>query len=315
MTAQIGVNSFGSSLNYVLSDNATFTGRSGSESSAVAPFTASAPAGQWNMGLARTRWWKTAAQIGGGNTRAGFMRASEHSRSAAYGLFVAKNRLIPGTEDTFVGSTVVTAHIGWANATLAGQAEDIIITGNDLRYLRGRAWAPASMTAAAAGTPNPSYRRQAFIGNVCERIGSDPQPFYSLGEDISATMSYNIIEGNSFIGDRANTLYSDPLPTTAGETNTLLNQAFVNRVANNAFDWLPTKHDDFNDPQSATQRGGGSNTGYRPQMIEAWSMLYGVGHEANVDTRRGTAGAPNNFALEYSGLRTITSSVTTIAPL
>ncbi len=147
-------------------------------------------------------------------------------------------------------------------------------------------------------------RRHAVIGNIVERIGNDPQPLWSIGEDTSATMSYNIIEANTTVGDRTNTFYSDPVPTTLAETDSLLNQAFVNRIANNALDLLPSKHDMFADPttQSVRAAAGVSNpTGYRPQMIEAWSMIHGVGHESNFDA--GRAGI-TSYALEYAGLRT-----------
>ncbi len=312
MTLEIGVNSLVSSCIPII-NNVTVRGRSGSESSATAPFTATATTGQYNMALANTRWWKTAATIGGGNTRVGLMRACEHSRQVSNFLIAVKNRFMLVSEDSFVGATVISAFSAWASPTLAGQVEDIVVAWNDIRGLRGRAFTFGFLPAATAGTPNPSVRRNVLLGNVFERIGADPQPFYSIGEDASATMSYNIIEANTGVGDRTNTFYSDPLPTTIAETNSQLNQAFVNRVANNAFDWLPTKHDDFNDPTTSTLRG--TANGYRPQMIEAWSMFYGVGHEANVDTRRATAGFPGLFPLEYSGPRTSTGYTAALAPL
>ena len=312
VTLEIGVNSLISSC-IVTMNTVTVRGRSGSESSGTAPFTAAPAAGQCNMALANTRWWKTAAAIGGGNTRLGLVRACEHSRQITSFGCAVKNRFMSGTEDGFVGSTVISAFSAWGSPTLAGQAEDLVLAWNDVRALRGRFFSFGILPAATAGTPNPSVRRSVIIGNVVERIGSDPQPLYSIGEDASATMSYNIIEANSFVGERTNTIYSDPLPTTIAETNTQLNQGFVNRVANNAFDWLPTKHDDFNDPSVSTLRA--SANGYRPQMIEAWSMLYGVGHDGNVDTRRATSAFPGLFPLEYSGARTSTGYSGALSPL
>lgn len=312
LTLEIGVNSLISNCT-VLMNNVTVRGRAGSESSGTVPFTASPAVGLCNMALANTRWWRTAAAIGSGNTRLGLVRACEHSRQISSFGCAVKNRFMSFSEDSFVGSTVVSAFSAWGSPAVAGQAQDLIVVWNDVRALRGRFLNFGVLPAAIAGTPNPSIRRNVVIGNVVERIGNDPQPFYSLGEDASTTMSYNIIEGNSFIGERTNTFYSDPLPTTIAETNSQLNQAFVNRVANNAFDWLPTKHDDFNDPTTATLRG--TANGYRPQMIEGWSMLYGVGHEGNVDTRRATAAQPGNFPLEYSGARAITSSTAMVPPL
>ena len=309
MTLEIGVNSLVSSCIPIF-ENVTVRGRAGNEASSTAPFTASAPAGQYNMALANTRWWKTAAQIGASNTRVGLMRGCEHSRQVSNFLCAVKNRLMSGTEDTFVGASVVSAFSSWALPTVAGQVEDLVVAWNDVRSLRGRFFGFGTLPAATAGTPNPSVRRNAVIGNVVERIGSDPQPFYSIGEETSATMSYNIIEGNTFVGERTNTFYSDPVPTTILESNTQLNQAFINRVAGNAFDWLPTKHDDFNDPETSGVRG--SADGYRPQMVAAWSMLYGVGHEGNFDARREGG---DLFPLQYSGPRSTAGYAAPLAPL
>ena len=300
----------GSSSTYNMVDNCIVRSKAGQEASGTAPFTAAAPAGFWNFGIVRSRWWRTSAAIGNANARPGLVRATETQRTVNSSLIAVKNRLISSSEDGFIGSATFTAFGAWPAATLVGQSEDFIIAYNDIRNLRARAVVFAAVSGAIAGTPNNSIRRNAFIGNVVERIGTDPSPFYGLGEDASATMSYIIIEGNSFVGDRSNTFYSDPLPVTLADTNAMLNQAFVNRVANNAFDWLPTKHDDFNDNSSATLRG--TSNGYRPQMIEAWSMLYGVGHEANVDTRRTGSSL---FPLEYSGPGTLTDYAGAIAPL
>jgi hypothetical protein len=313
LTVEHGTNVL-SATTYNFNDNAIFRAKAGQEANTTAPFSTATPAGQYNLGFTRCRWWRSGVNIGSGSARVGLFRANEHSRTVNGFLIALKNRLIGNVEDGFVGmGALATIFTGWPSATLAGQAEDIVVKWNDIRFLRGRAWSPGLLPAATAGTPNPSNRRQVFMGNICERIGGDPQPFYALGEDVSATMSYNIIEGNTFVGDRSNTLYSDPLPTSIIDTNSQRNQAFVNRVANNAFDWLPTKHDDFNDPTTATLRG--TANGLRPQMIEAWSMLYGVGHEGNVDTRRATAASPNNFPLEYSGARTVTGYTGAFAPL
>ena len=307
-TLQMGTNSItNSSSLYTLCDEMTFTNKAGQETNTVSSFSAPPPAGQWNFALTRSRWFATGITISAANTKAGIVRNCAASRQIATVLFAVKNRSISALEDSFVTTaTLAGAFFGaWGAATLPGQVEDIIIAWNDIRALRGRAWAPGVLPAVVAGTPNPSIRRNVFLGNVCERLGTDPQPFYSLGEDESRTMSYNIIEGNTCVGDRANTLYSDPFPITLADVNSQLNQAFVNRVANNALDRMATKHDDFNDPTALAVRtaaGGQPGNGCRPQMIGAWSMLYGVGHESNYDGRR-AAGSINDFLLEHIGPR------------
>ncbi len=288
-----------STVIYWLLDNIEVRGKSGQETNSVAPFAPSVPAGQWNIAATRVKWWRSGSRLYGTTLRVNLARACEASRRVE-ALAAFRHRFISSSEDTS-GPTNENGIGGWGSVTDIGAAEDVIVAFNDLRSMRGRAWQPQALAAATAGTPNPSYRRLVFQNNVCERIGSDPQPFWSLGEDESATMSYIVIEGNSFVGERSNTLYSDPLPTTNTETNSLLNQAYVNRVANNAYDWLPTKHDDFADPQTQTVRtaaGVTGATGYRPQMIEAWSVTYGVGFEGNYDAGRTGSGS---FAFEYPG--------------
>lgn len=288
---------------YVFVHDAEVTGKPGSEASATAAFPAAAPAGNWNVASTRSKWWKTGVTIGStGNGRCGLFRANEHSRPTA-GLAFVRNRFVGGSEDPFVGAAVLNGFVSWPGATALGQAEDVIAAYNDFRAVRGRVWSAAIVPAATASTPNPSMRRNVFLGNVCERIGNDPQPFYSIGEAASLTISYNIIEGNSFVGERANTNYSDPTPVTLADTNTQANQAFVNRVANNYFDWFPSKHDAFDSPAALAVRstaGVVNPTGYRPQMVAAWSHIYGVGHEANVDAGR-TGG--NSFLIEHYGRR------------
>ena len=213
---------------------------------------------------------------------------------------IVKHRFISAEEDGVLSSSAVfDAIVGTAQNTAAiEQVEDNIIAFSDFRWLRGRALnGNPTATAAAAGTPNKSLRRMLWLNNVFEKTGpTTDAPFYAIGEEDSLTMSYNIVEGNSLVGDRTNGFYSDPFPTTVAETDTLLNQAFVNRFANNYVSWQPTKHDAFYDTTTATLRGNGN--GYRPHMVEAWSYVYGVGHEGNCE-----GGADRSFPLEYHGLR------------
>lgn len=285
-----------SSALYNALDNVELRGKSGSEANGTVPFLGVA-AGKLPLNAVRSRWWKSGSTFTGSTQPIGLLRNCEFSRVAS-GTAVLGGRFIPAAEDGIV-SGAINGISGPSVGTL-GAHEDVIVTGVDLRSIRGRAWTPIPLGAATAGTPNQSYRRLVFANNLCEKIGTDPQPLWSMGEDESATMAYLIVEGNSFVGSRVNGFYSDPLPANAGETNTQLNQAFGIRVANNYFDWAPTKHDAFADPQTVTARGGGTAHGYRPHMVEAWSVLYGVGYEGNVDLGRGGGG---NFAFEYFGRR------------
>lgn len=304
LTIAAGTNSLSGATTYVAFDQVTVQGRSGLETSTTALMTAAPPAGQVNVAVTRSRFWRYGVGITSGNARCGLFRGNEMS-AQVQAQALLRCRWIAPAEDGFVGAAIRQVSTGWANATLAAQVEDVIHAWNDWRSVRARVWAPGVLPAATAGTPNPSIRRNVFLGNVCERVGTDPSPFYSLGEDVSVSMTYNIIEANSFIGDRANTLYSDPLPVTVADTDSQRNQALVNRVVGNAFDWWPTKHDDFADSttQSVRASAGIANaTGYRPQMVEAWSALYGVGAQGNADLGRTGAG---NFALEWPGLGSV----------
>ena len=288
---------FSAGMVYYWLDNLEIRAKSGSEANGAAPIAAAVPASQANLFATRSRWWRSASSFQGSTLRFGLLRNCEWSRAAEASAVIG-GRFIPASEDLFV-SAVTGGVGGWGGASDIGAQEDIVLAGIDLRSVKGRSWVPTGATAASAGTPNTSFRRQVFANNLCERFGTDPQPFWSLGEDVSATMSYNIIEGNSFVGERCNIIYGDPFPTTLAETNSLVNQAFGNRVANNSFDWAATKHDAFNDSQSAALRGG--TNGYRPQLTETWSTTYGVGFEGNYDWgRHASAG---NFRFEYFGRR------------
>ena len=270
-------------------DNVTILGKPGFETSG----TALVQGPLW--AVTRARMTRVGIRLG-----AQLLRNTESSRDAIAAV-ILKHRFIGVIEDTTGGdggsiNGTGTYAIDAANPAVA---EDLVIAYCDLRNLKRRSHSYSNATAAAAGTPNPSVRRQVFLGNICEKIDAlTSEPFFSVGENSSATMSYNIIEANSFVGERSNSFYSDPVPVTIADTNTQLNQAFVNRIANNFHSWMPSKHDAFLDTSTANVRGTGN--GYRPQMVEAWSYLYGVGHEGNCE-----GGLGNSFAMEFYGLRSI----------
>ncbi len=296
---------FDSVLYYWL-DNAEVRGKSGKETTAG---TISTTTGA--LYYTRSRVWKTARGMTFQSFHRPFLiRACEGSRRME-AMAVLGCTFLGTAVDTYApaagtsGETYATG--GWGNQNSGngdlGSQEDVIVAGNDLRNQTLRVWRPAKLLAATAGTPNNSYRRQVFANNLCERVsaGASTEPFWSIGEDESATISYNIVEGNSFVGERCNVFYSDPLPTSVAETNSQLNQAFGNRFANNVCDWVATKHDAFFDDTTATRRG--SANGYRPQMTAAWSVIYGVGWEGNYDYGRHPSAG--NFGHEYFGRRSV----------
>lgn len=118
-------------------------------------------------------------------------------------------------------------------------------------------------------------------------------------------MSYNIIEGNSFVGERINLLYDNPNMKTLADCGTLNSIGYVNRYANNASDKTATKHDDFDDPATRSIRtaaGVANPTGFRPQCIGVWSSLYGTGFESNYDFGRKLT---NVFLFKYFGFNSV----------
>ncbi len=305
---------FISSTIYLWFDNVEGRGKSGQTTNAVAFTSTTPPAGFASTFATRTRWWQTGTSLRAtSGIRPLLLRNCEWARRSE-ACAILGGRLIQHLDTTvswYTGSNYQTASSGWngGNTGLGdiGSQEDVIIAGCDLRSASGRVWLPAKLDAASAATPLDSIRRQVFANNVCERLTSgSPEPFWAMGEDDNVQMSYNIIEGNTFAGERSNCLYSDPLPVTVADTDTLNNSAFANRIANNCLDWAATKHDTFNDSQSLAVRAAAGDPrahGYRPQAIGCWSVLYGVGFAANVDFGRHPSAG--NFQFEYLGRRSV----------
>lgn len=195
---------------------------------------------------------------------------------------------------------------GWQNLPDPGSQQDVVHMFNDLRSTRDRTWHPSSLAAEYAGTRLKSIRRQAFVGNLIERVaptGGDTN--WAIGEGELAEMSYNIIESNTFVGERINLLYDNPPMKSLADCDTLNSIGYVNRYANNATDKTATKHDNFDDPGTRsirTSAGVANPTGFRPQDVGVWSSLYGTDFEGNYDFSRKLAGS---FLFEYFGLNSV----------
>ncbi len=311
---EVGTTSlFSTATVYFWLDNVEVRGRAG-QTTNTTYFTAGVPpAGQGSFWATATRHWKSGSAMRSSNgVRPILLRNCEFVRRTE-ACAILGGRVIQHLDSSvnwYTGANGEYATGAWGNQGTGtgdlGSQEDHIVFNADLRSLSNRAWRPGALAAATAGTSLDSYRRQVFANNVCERLASGtPEPMWSMGEDESAQMSYNIIEGNSFVGERCNALYSDPLPVTVADTDNLYNIAFVNRIANNSFDWLATKHDAFNDPQTLSVRSSGGDPrahGYRSQGVQTWSVTYGVGWEGNYDFGRAGGG---NFAAENFGLRSV----------
>lgn len=280
-------------------DDIEIHGKAGLETNTTQALSAAtSTAGEWGLCATRTKVGHTGYRFGAANLKVGLVRACENSRMVD-GLCMVKNRFIPASEDTSITGDQ-NGYSCWTATADAASVEDIIIAFNDARGLSGSFMRTTPATAANAGTLRDSHRRHVILNNLVERIGASQSSLASYGEDAHVTASYIIVEGNTVVGDRWNMYYSDPVPTTIAETNSQYNEAFCIRQANNAFDWQPSKQDNFSDPTTVAVRG--TADGYRPQMIHAWGPHHGAGFEANYDSQR-AVGASNGFTRDFDGLR------------
>lgn len=294
---------------YTFLDDIEIRGKAGAEMTKTAPVaTGRPPAGQWNLCITKSKVWRSAWRLTGGASGPGLVRACEHS-TRADGLCMVKNRWIPKAEDGFNAASTAEGYGMWFNSTDIGALEDVILAFNDVRSLEWLSWTPRGIPANLAGTKMPCVRRHVIMGNVFERIKTPSTGFFGYGEGTLLTMCYLILEGNTFVGSGFNAYYSDPSPKTALEADTLFNEAYVIRQANNATDRNASKQDDFNDPNTIKARGGRTANGYRPQMVHAWGPHFGAGLEANYDASR--AGTIANYRREFPGLRSVQEPVPT----
>ena len=316
-----GAAMMGTGQQQIIVDDCIVRGKTGFETDTAVPLGGTVVAGTWSLAMTRSRWWRTGVTVSQASARMGLMRGCEHSRLVSAVQCALKNRVIPRTEDaTLTAIQTGIAFSGWPAPTLPEQAEDMIVAYNDIRSWEGRVWAPTAVPAAISATVAPSVRRQAFVGNLCERIATTrpgsriSMPFLSIGEGLLITASYNIIEGNTFAGERVNMIYNEPPATTLADVNTLNSTSFVTRSAGNSFAYHGTKHDDFFLQTAADVRvaNGQPANGYRPQLIGGWSFLYGVGHEGNAFLWNSWTTAAFAY-LQYVGRRSyFTGSVPTV---
>lgn len=184
-----------------------------------------------------------------------------------------------------VGSTAGDSLGGWGSIGDADANADWVAVGNSVI-------AATSRTITWPTAPSGGYAmsiRPLVLNNVMERIGGSTEPMWSFGENQKERMINGVIEGNTFVGERTNLLYNDPADLVS--TNIHVDC----RVANNYFDWLPTKHDDFFDDTTAASNGvpaypsltgATSPYGYRPALVESLWFQDGCGCDGNVHGRR-----------------------------
>ena len=166
-----------------------------------------------------------------------------------------------------VNCTAGDALQGWSAGSDADSQADWVCVGNSLLSATARA---ISWNGFASGGYSQLVR-PLVLNNVMERIGGSTEPMRAVAENALERMTHGVIEGNTFVGKRANVLYKDPGDLVSHNTHVDC------RVANNFFDWMPTKHDDFFDDTTAAANGvpGYPSTtgatapfGYRPALTD-----------------------------------------------
>ena len=304
-------------INYWWLDNVEVRGAAGKETDGTVLTVPDPGTGNLGLHFTRTRIWKSGlsfdASFGNGGMRTKLIRKCEWRRKAEAPVVVT-GRLIPEVEDNsftgLTGSTYIGPLNNYAGSAQAFGVYDSILAYNDLRACRERLFGFASVSAADAGTTIDQLRRLVVFGNVGERIGTaSSDAFLSIGElNNPAAIDEIVFENNTLAGARCNFFYNDP--AVAGSVAATDAPAWQHtlgevRVANNAFDWHPTKHDRFNDPAVQAQRTAAADPrahGYRPQLTACLAEVYGVGHEGNVDLWRDPLRS-GDFFREYEGLR------------
>lgn len=275
-------------------DNVEVRARAGQGASSGSILSSTLLDNTYSMSAVRTRWWKAAMGMNTATQRFGLIRNCEFSRSArAFCLLTSRN--IGPDDDTLTNGSPSIGNFD-VPADLGG-VEDSIIAYNDMRRARITTIAFAGVSAGVAGTTYVSTRRQVVMGNVFEMVSPlGAGPFFALGEGVAASIHYNIFENNTFVGERCNFIYNDP----ASASSSVNSDIFANRIANNYFDWNPTKHDNYLD----------GTYGYRPHLIGGWSTYMGVMHEGNYSAGR-SATPVSDFLYWYPGLRSTYRTVTT----
>ncbi len=319
LTMEIGqVTLASSSTGSVFMKNVTVRGKAGFVTASTNITTVTVAAGTYNYSAQNVRWWRTGLIMNTGAMKFGFMRNVEHSRQG-FGFVCVKNRWIGSAEDANGGGTGI-AYGMFDVPTLTAGMEDIFFSYNDARATEGIfIQATFATNTAQTGTPNPSLRRLVILNNVAEQItsGFNGSPLFKLGENEDVTISYCIVEGNTFAGQRSNFFYNDPPVTTLADISTKTNQVYGCRVAGNGFAWNPNKQDRFNDDATQSIRLANGITpvnGYRPHLTAGWSDHMGAGREGNYDSL-GNASASTSFNLYYAGLRSRQEPVSGVGSL
>lgn len=248
-------------------------------------FVSSNPAaGLHNLYATQFAWQNYGALGGTGAARPVLLRAGTVSTARAPTDSTSAKVLVNLTALPFVGHTYgVGSSVEFGVWNVVGSdTPDNMAWGLRSLHNNGRLYGFTKASGSGTLADPEVYLRNALVNCLATRanveiafnLGQIGENAYNRGVDC-------IIEGNTIVGQRFN-WHNDP-PDPA--------QNFIqtgNRIANNYFDWQPTKHDVF-------VTANGNRTG-------SWELMYGVQHFANVDAHRNN-NTPN-FQREYYGLQT-----------
>lgn len=311
MTLELGPAALVPSL-HAWADNVTLRGKAGSEATTSAAFSAGGNGANF---FTNCRYWKHGSSIIYGTQAQPTLARNCEVERAIGAITVLNCTRLPSAV-----TGVLAINSSQGTGDIAGASQDRIVVGNDLKYLNGTyGWSysatpNASAGAAALGTTYPVFTRQVFANNIVELSGASQILFVNVGEGSAAVSTYNIIEGNTLVGDRVNFFYDVGTAANVAATDAASAIALGNRIANNVFDQHSIKADFFDEINVKTQRAAAGDPrlhGYRPNATGSWAALYGVGFIDNVILR----GNPHvEFLHEYEGLNTPNYTVDTGGP-
>ena len=250
------------------------------------------PSGSFEW-ITATKWWQhgTAPALAG-TVNPVLVRATTVERAINAPVVLNCARLPTG----LTGNAGVTGAATTSPSSDPGAALERMVVACDFRFLNGAgAVFPAALANAsiptvapyapgslALGKTYPLASRQAWLNNVAEEYGTTSVLFGGIGENNSVVASENIIEGNTYTGDRTNCWYNDlNLATVAlNDSENCLIQ--VNRFANNVLMKCASKQDAFNDPSVASQRIGVALSATRNRAYAVGAEIVIAGSPANI---------------------------------
>ncbi len=294
--------SFGifSGLNqYAWFDNVEVRGASGQTTATAIPFAGNAKA--W---VTATKWWQHGTQLDWHSYFYAFLVRNTSVERTINAPAVFNCARLPGAAT--VATPANNRGIGSTGGTMtdAGFALDRMVVGCDLRYLNGavafesqqlaNASAPANLTLGK----NSKYyvaSRCAWLNNVAETFNGSQAMWGSVGENnatlvpnpqtgnsTGAVATENIIEGNTFTGDRTNAWYNLGAWQNIALNDSEDNLVQVNRLANNALFRVAQKHDRYYHPSVQAQRIGVALSATRSKTYAVGDDMVIAGSPANV---------------------------------